>query len=42
MGEMGLAEYESLVDLANADTGARDLPGGVHARRVDRVLQLRS
>jgi tRNA(Ile)-lysidine synthase len=40
MNEMGFVEYERLVDLL-ATTGASDLPGGIHARRQGRVLQLR-
>jgi tRNA(Ile)-lysidine synthase len=40
MGGMGLADYERVAELIDAEEGAHDLPGGVHARRVGRVLQL--
>jgi tRNA(Ile)-lysidine synthase len=40
MGGMGFAEYERLADLVAASAGAHDLPGGVHARRRGRVLQV--
>jgi tRNA(Ile)-lysidine synthase len=40
LGEMDHARWERLADLARADGGACDLPGGVHARRHGRVLQL--
>lgn len=41
MDGMGHAEWERLADLAAADAGAWDLPGGAHARRRAGVLQLR-
>lgn len=41
MDKMGFAEYERLADLVHAGAGAQDLPGGVHARRQEGVLQLR-
>jgi tRNA(Ile)-lysidine synthase len=39
--EMGFAHWRRLGELAAADAGAHDLPGGVHARRRGGVLQLR-
>lgn len=40
MDKMGFVDYERLADLVDADAGAHDLPGGVHAHRLDHVLQL--
>ena len=39
-GEMGFVESERLADLVEAEAGAHDLPGGVHARRSGRVVQI--
>jgi tRNA(Ile)-lysidine synthase len=40
LGGMSYEVWERLADLAGAGQGASDLPGGVHARRRGRVLQL--
>jgi tRNA(Ile)-lysidine synthase len=40
MGEMGFAQWRRLEELARAEEGALDLPGGVRARRQRRVLRL--
>ena len=41
MGEMGFDHWRRLRKLVQAETGAHDLPGGVHARRRGGMLQLR-
>jgi tRNA(Ile)-lysidine synthase len=38
---LGFVELERLADLVFADSGAHDLPGGIHVRRRGTVLQLR-
>jgi tRNA(Ile)-lysidine synthase len=42
MGEMGFDHWQRLAELIDEQTGAHDLPGGVHARRRGGVLQLRA
>ncbi len=39
-GRMSFADYDRVAALVEADHGAHDLPGGVHARRVGSVLRL--
>jgi tRNA(Ile)-lysidine synthase len=41
MAKMGFEHWQRLADLVKTDSGAHDLPGGVHARRCGGVLQLR-
>jgi tRNA(Ile)-lysidine synthase len=38
--EMGLAHWQRLEHLVQADEGGHDLPGKIHARRLGHVLQL--
>jgi tRNA(Ile)-lysidine synthase len=40
LGEMGFVEWDRLADLVFGELTASDLPGGIHARRRERVLQL--
>ncbi len=40
LGEMGYREWERLADLAASHAAALDLPGGVRARRRERVIQV--
>jgi tRNA(Ile)-lysidine synthase len=40
MRRMGFGEWDRLADLANGDVGAIDLPDGVHARRLEHVVQI--
>ncbi len=40
VGAMVYATWERLAELAQAESGAHDLPGGTHARRRGRVLQI--
>jgi tRNA(Ile)-lysidine synthase len=40
MGEMSFDHWQRLADLTTAESGAHDLPGGVHARRRGEVMQL--
>jgi tRNA(Ile)-lysidine synthase len=40
MAQMRFDDWQRLADLAHAETGAHDLPGGVHARRRGGMLQL--
>jgi len=40
MGEMGAEEWEVFPGLAEGSVSAVDLPGGVHARRKGRVIQV--
>ena len=42
LDRMTFADYHRVAALAEAGQGAHDLPGGVHARRVGRVLRLSS
>ena len=42
MGAMNFEDWQRLADLADAGPGAIDLPGGVQARRVSKVLQIGS
>jgi tRNA(Ile)-lysidine synthase len=37
---MGFDEWQRLVAVVNGDATASDLPGGVHVRRAERVIQL--
>jgi hypothetical protein len=39
-GRMDFAAWERLAGLVFDDIGGGDFPGGVHARRSDRVIQL--
>ena len=41
MAKMGFEHWQRLADLVRAESGAHDLPGGVHARRRGQVVQLR-
>jgi tRNA(Ile)-lysidine synthase len=40
MAAMGFFDYQRVAELIDTEQGAHDLPGGVQARRVGRVLQL--
>jgi tRNA(Ile)-lysidine synthase len=42
MDRMTFADYDRVAALAEVERGAHDLPGGVQARRVGRVLRLSS